>query len=71
MSDYKIGVLSDEEMENMPEEGKKIMGRMAVSAKPSESDVQALAGHIKAMRGRSMFDSDSLQRELIKIQNKK
>lgn len=71
MSEYKIGVLSDDEMERMPEAGKKIMSRIAAGPAPAESDIKELAGHIKAMRGRDMFDSSELQRQLQRIKSGK
>lgn len=71
MGEYKIGVLSDYEMEHMPDAGKKVMGRIAAGGAPADSDIKELAGHIKEMRGRDMFDSPQLQRQLQKIKNGK
>lgn len=67
----KVEPMTEEEMKNMPEAGKKIMSRIAAGGPPSDSDINELAGHIKEMRGRDMFDSDPLQRALYKIKNGK
>lgn len=61
--------VTDEERNNLSDESKKILDRAALGTPPSDAETVKMANELKAMRGRDMFDSPELQRQLQKIKN--
>lgn len=70
-SDFSGAGVSDEERNNLSDESKKILDRAAMGTPPSGPETQKMADEIRNMRGRPMFDSPSLEKELYRIKNGK
>lgn len=69
--DYLPKGMTKEDMDNLSDDSKKILGRAKAGVPPLDYEVEKLADDIVTKGRRAMFDSPTLQRQLHKLKNRK
>ena len=64
-----MGGVTQYERDNLSDESKRTLDRVAGGVPMTDDETKRIAGELKSMRGRDMFDSSSLQNALQKIKN--